>query len=149
LALPADQVHHFEPWTHKRQRNPARASQTLSRNLFRATGRASFRFHTAQPAASINSARFKRVARPRKKKPHDGKRSRQALYENHISRLFARARPGCKQPDRRIHSDRGSMQALFIGHTYIDVTFLTDRLPVGDEKHVASGYAIAFVALVA
>jgi sugar/nucleoside kinase (ribokinase family) len=36
------------------------------------------------------------------------------------------------------------MQTLFIGHTYIDVTFLTDRLPVGDEKHVASAYAISF-----
>src|SRR6202045_4136320 len=36
------------------------------------------------------------------------------------------------------------MQALFIGQTYIDVTFLTDRLPVGDEKHVASDYAISF-----
>lgn len=38
----------------------------------------------------------------------------------------------------------GLMQALFIGQTYIDVTFLTDRLPVGDEKHVASAYAISF-----
>jgi sugar/nucleoside kinase (ribokinase family) len=36
------------------------------------------------------------------------------------------------------------MQALFIGDTYIDVTFLTDQLPVGDEKHVASAYAISF-----
>jgi sugar/nucleoside kinase (ribokinase family) len=36
------------------------------------------------------------------------------------------------------------MQALFIGQTYIDVTFLTDRLPIGDEKHVASDYAISF-----
>jgi sugar/nucleoside kinase (ribokinase family) len=36
------------------------------------------------------------------------------------------------------------MQALFIGHTYIDVTFLTDRMPTGDEKHVASAYAISF-----
>jgi sugar/nucleoside kinase (ribokinase family) len=36
------------------------------------------------------------------------------------------------------------MQALFIGQTYIDITFLTDRLPVGDEKHVASAYAISF-----
>jgi sugar/nucleoside kinase (ribokinase family) len=44
----------------------------------------------------------------------------------------------------RNHSDRGLMQALFIGHTYIDVTFLTDRLPIGDEKHVASAYAISF-----
>jgi len=36
------------------------------------------------------------------------------------------------------------MQVLFIGQTYIDVTFLTDRLPVGDEKHVASAYAVSF-----
>lgn len=36
------------------------------------------------------------------------------------------------------------MQAIFIGQTYIDVTFLTDRMPVGDEKHVASAYAISF-----
>jgi sugar/nucleoside kinase (ribokinase family) len=43
------------------------------------------------------------------------------------------------------------MQALIIGHAYIDightyigVTFLTDRLPVGDEKYVASAYAISF-----
>jgi len=37
-----------------------------------------------------------------------------------------------------------SVQALFIGQTYIDVTFLTDRLPAGDEKHVASAYAVSF-----
>jgi sugar/nucleoside kinase (ribokinase family) len=36
------------------------------------------------------------------------------------------------------------MQALFIGQAYIDVTFLTDRMPIGDEKHVASAYAISF-----
>ncbi|MEA2937652.1 MAG: hypothetical protein QOC56_1156, partial [Alphaproteobacteria bacterium] len=36
------------------------------------------------------------------------------------------------------------MQALFIGHTYIDVTFLTDHIPTGDEKYVASDYAISF-----
>src|SRR5947207_55979 len=36
------------------------------------------------------------------------------------------------------------MDALFIGQTYIDVTFLTDKLPVGDEKHVASEYAVSF-----
>ena len=36
------------------------------------------------------------------------------------------------------------MQALFIGQTYIDVTFLTDRMPTGDEKYVASDYAISF-----
>jgi sugar/nucleoside kinase (ribokinase family) len=36
------------------------------------------------------------------------------------------------------------VQALFIGQTYIDVTFLTDRLPTGDEKHVALAYAVSF-----
>jgi sugar/nucleoside kinase (ribokinase family) len=36
------------------------------------------------------------------------------------------------------------MQTLFIGQTYIDVTFLTDRIPTGDEKFVASAYAISF-----
>jgi sugar/nucleoside kinase (ribokinase family) len=36
------------------------------------------------------------------------------------------------------------MQAFFIGQTYIDVTFLTDRMPTGDEKHVASAYAVSF-----
>ena len=36
------------------------------------------------------------------------------------------------------------MQALFIGKTYIDVTFLTDRMPTGDEKLVASAYAVSF-----
>jgi sugar/nucleoside kinase (ribokinase family) len=47
-----------------------------------------------------------------------------------------------------MHHRRGRptkiMQALFIGQTYIDVTFLTDRMPTGDEKHVASAYAISF-----
>src|SRR4051812_26929193 len=37
-----------------------------------------------------------------------------------------------------------SMQALFIGQTYIDVTFITDHMPTGDEKHVASAYAVSF-----
>lgn len=36
------------------------------------------------------------------------------------------------------------MDALFIGQTYIDVTFLADDLPTGDEKAVARDYAIAF-----
>src|SRR5215213_11113889 len=36
------------------------------------------------------------------------------------------------------------MEALFIGQTYIDVTFLTDHIPSGDEKYVASEYAISF-----
>src|SRR5436189_4832765 len=36
------------------------------------------------------------------------------------------------------------MDALFIGQTYIDVTFLIDRIPVGDEKAVARDYAVSF-----
>jgi sugar/nucleoside kinase (ribokinase family) len=49
-------------------------------------------------------------------------------------------------PDRDPPSaDDGSlMQALFIGQTYIDVTFITDHMPTGDEKHVASAYAVSF-----
>src|SRR4051794_4429399 len=36
------------------------------------------------------------------------------------------------------------MDALFIGQAYIDVTFLADELPTGDEKAVARDYAISF-----
>jgi sugar/nucleoside kinase (ribokinase family) len=36
------------------------------------------------------------------------------------------------------------MEALFIGHSYIDVTFLADELPTGDEKTVAHDFAVAF-----
>src|ERR1043165_411349 len=36
------------------------------------------------------------------------------------------------------------MQALFIGQTSIDVTIITDHMPTGDEKHVASAYAVSF-----
>jgi sugar/nucleoside kinase (ribokinase family) len=36
------------------------------------------------------------------------------------------------------------MEALFIGQTYIDVTFIADRIPTGDEKGVAHDYAISF-----
>jgi sugar/nucleoside kinase (ribokinase family) len=36
------------------------------------------------------------------------------------------------------------MDALFIGQTYIDVTFITDRIPTGDEKDVARDYAVSF-----
>ncbi len=36
------------------------------------------------------------------------------------------------------------MDALFIGQTYIDVTFLADRMPSGDEKTVARDYAVSF-----
>ena len=36
------------------------------------------------------------------------------------------------------------MQALFIGQTYIDVTFLADQIPAEDEKAVDKEYAIKF-----
>src|SRR6195256_536541 len=36
------------------------------------------------------------------------------------------------------------MRSLFIGQTYIDVTFLADHMPQGDEKSVASNYAVSF-----
>jgi len=36
------------------------------------------------------------------------------------------------------------MKALFIGQSYIDVTFVADTLPTGDEKSVARDYAISF-----
>lgn len=36
------------------------------------------------------------------------------------------------------------MDALFIGQTYIDVTFLIDRIPTGDDKAVARDYAVSF-----
>jgi sugar/nucleoside kinase (ribokinase family) len=34
--------------------------------------------------------------------------------------------------------------ALFIGQSYIDVTFVADELPTGDEKSVARDYAVSF-----
>jgi sugar/nucleoside kinase (ribokinase family) len=36
------------------------------------------------------------------------------------------------------------MKALFIGQSYIDVTFLSDEMPKGDDKSVARDYAISF-----
>jgi sugar/nucleoside kinase (ribokinase family) len=36
------------------------------------------------------------------------------------------------------------MQALFIGQAYIDITFLADALPTGDDKTVARDYAVSF-----
>jgi sulfofructose kinase len=36
------------------------------------------------------------------------------------------------------------MHALFIGQAYIDITFLADVLPTGDEKAVARDYAVSF-----
>jgi len=43
-----------------------------------------------------------------------------------------------------ITPERRRLQALFIGQAYIDITFLTDRIPTGDEKTVARDYAVAF-----
>ncbi len=34
------------------------------------------------------------------------------------------------------------MKALFIGHPYIDVTFLTDKMPTRDEKKLGDGYEV-------
>jgi sugar/nucleoside kinase (ribokinase family) len=36
------------------------------------------------------------------------------------------------------------MKALFIGQSYIDLTFLADEIPTGDEKTVAKRYAVSF-----
>ncbi len=36
------------------------------------------------------------------------------------------------------------MDALFIGHAYIDVSMIADALPHGDEKAVARDYAVSF-----
>jgi sulfofructose kinase len=36
------------------------------------------------------------------------------------------------------------LEALFIGHAYIDVTMLADAMPHGDEKAVARDYAVSF-----
>ena len=36
------------------------------------------------------------------------------------------------------------MKALFIGQSYIDITFITDTMPTGDEKTVARDYAVSF-----
>jgi len=38
----------------------------------------------------------------------------------------------------------GTPRVLFIGHAYIDITFITDRIPRGDEKYVAQDYAVSF-----
>ena len=36
------------------------------------------------------------------------------------------------------------MKALFIGQSYIDVTFVADEIPTGDDKTVARDYAVSF-----
>src|SRR5262249_54470970 len=38
---------------------------------------------------------------------------------------------------------RLEMKSLFIGQSYIDITFLTDEMPTGDEKTVARDYAVS------
>src|SRR5579885_3572392 len=69
------------------------------------------------------------------------------------SRAMARSRHGkCMKPVRggRAGWCRPSnhhltgMEALFIGQAYIDITFVTDTLPTGDEKTVARDYAVSF-----
>jgi sugar/nucleoside kinase (ribokinase family) len=36
------------------------------------------------------------------------------------------------------------VDTLFVGQTYIDIVFLTDSIPTGDEKAVARDYAVSF-----
>jgi len=36
------------------------------------------------------------------------------------------------------------MKALFIGQSYIDITFMVDEIPSGDDKTVARDYAVSF-----
>jgi sugar/nucleoside kinase (ribokinase family) len=36
------------------------------------------------------------------------------------------------------------LNALFVGHSYIDVTMLTDIMPSGDDKEVAKDFAVSF-----
>jgi sulfofructose kinase len=43
-----------------------------------------------------------------------------------------------------IEATEHDMNALFIGQTYIDVTFLIEHIPSGDEKVVARDYAVSF-----
>jgi sugar/nucleoside kinase (ribokinase family) len=52
----------------------------------------------------------------------------------------------CDFPQSSTQQQPGTliMEALFIGQTYIDVTFLADEIPTGDDKAVARDYAISF-----
>src|SRR5690606_10365633 len=34
-----------------------------------------------------------------------------------------------------------TMKSLFIGHIYLDITFITDTIPTGDNKVVADSYS--------
>src|SRR5580693_8859295 len=40
--------------------------------------------------------------------------------------------------------NQSDMQAVFIGQASIDITFLADSLPTGDDKTVARDYAVSF-----
>src|SRR5437016_2493789 len=66
-------------------------------------------------------------------------------FANNFSQspVISSANVGCAGTTHQCMTD-DFMQALFIGQTYIDVTFITDHLPTGDEKHVASAYAVSF-----
>jgi sugar/nucleoside kinase (ribokinase family) len=55
-----------------------------------------------------------------------------------------RLRGTAKAVYRRTTTQDAAMDALFIGQTYIDVTFLTEHLPTGDEKAIAQDYAVSF-----
>jgi sulfofructose kinase len=44
----------------------------------------------------------------------------------------------------RARQRQNAMQALFIGQAYIDITFVTDTMPTGDDKTVARDYAVSF-----
>jgi hypothetical protein len=37
------------------------------------------------------------------------------------------------------------MQAFFIGQSYVDVTFLTDRMPTGDESQLSSHNSVTIL----
>ncbi len=43
-----------------------------------------------------------------------------------------------------IPTDETPVTALFVGHSYIDMTILTDVMPSGDDKAVAQDYAVSF-----
>src|SRR3984885_10184613 len=80
------------------------------------------------------------LAADRFRSPHGGL-LRINSADNPVEPVLVSARSGRDPPSTH---DGKRMQALFIGQTYIDVTFITDHMPTGDEKHVASAYAVSF-----
>src|ERR687898_1812097 len=86
------------------------------------------------------------------RRPHRaiGRRAHRPRCRSTPSSAAARRWRASRSPSsrRRAESQKpgwnATMQALFVGQTYIDVTFVTDALPVGDEKTVARDYAISF-----